>query len=343
MDAHLINTTTDLAALVSGLKRQGRYFIGPCPFCGGEDRFNIKRTDAGDLWICRKCGDGRYHDAVAFRMLAEGRSFREVTSAEQAAGSGMGRSRRPAPPPIPRHAELVEPPGEEWQLARLQAQKRLADNLWAPDAADDAATETARRIWRYLERVRGLSPETIRRAMLGFNPAPRVAADGIRYPQGIYIPSMVDGDLWTVKVRLPAGPKEGAARPGKAPPKYLALQGSVPALFNAGALPGARVAVVVEGEFDALLLGQFLPPGWAAVTMGSASLTPNATFLPYFSGLERALLCLDNDAAGENGRAAWQRLLGAAEPLPPLPDGAKDVTEFWRQGGDLRAWFGRYA
>jgi len=80
MDAKLINATTDLVSLVPGLRRSGQYHIGPCPFCGGEDRFTIKRTDAGDLWLCRKCGDGKYHDAVAFRMRAGGRSFREVTS-----------------------------------------------------------------------------------------------------------------------------------------------------------------------------------------------------------------------------------------------------------------------
>ncbi len=344
MDAQLINATTDLAALVPGLKRRGRYFIGPCPFCGGEDRFNIKRTDAGDLWICRKCGDGRYHDAVAFRMLAEGRSFGEVLREERAAsGSDKGRARRPSPKADARQVELVEPPDEAWQLARLQLQKQLADDLWRPDAADDLAADTAHKLRQYLARVRGLSPDTIRRHMIGFNPVRREASDGIHYPQGIYIPCMVDGRLWYVKVRLPVEPKRPAARSGKGSPKYQALQGSVSALFNADALLRARVAVVVEGEFDAMLLGQFLPPDWAAVTMGSASLQPNATFLPYFNGLERVLLCLDSDEAGKNGQEAWRRLLGAAEPLPPLPGGVKDVTEFWRRGGDVAQWFRQYA
>jgi hypothetical protein len=158
MDAPTINATTDLVVLVPGLRRQGRYFIGPCPFCGGDDRFNIKRTEAGDLWICRKCGDSKYHDAVAFRMRAEGRSFKEVTSYEFGAGgkwqvaggkwrvagpSTPGEARREAVAGksrprrselVTRHSELVTPPDEDWQIRQLVTQKENADNLWAaPD------------------------------------------------------------------------------------------------------------------------------------------------------------------------------------------------------------------
>src|SRR5262245_57154483 len=38
------------------LRRSGRELIGPCPACGGTDRFgvNIRKQ----LWFCRKCGKG---------------------------------------------------------------------------------------------------------------------------------------------------------------------------------------------------------------------------------------------------------------------------------------------
>ena len=78
MAASQINRTTDLAALLPALTRHGRYFTGPCPFCGGVDRFTVKRTDDGDLWHCRRCGNGKYQDAVAFLMRREGKGFREV-------------------------------------------------------------------------------------------------------------------------------------------------------------------------------------------------------------------------------------------------------------------------
>lgn len=211
-------------------------------------------------------------------------------------------------------------------------QKENADQLWAaPDAM-------GRKVWHYLRADRGLEPDTIRNYMLGYNRDGRRLPDGTMCPPGIHIPCMVDGRLWYVKVRLPKAVRAVTRMNGKPTPKYVFFKGSRPALFNADALAGARVAVVVEGEFDALLLGQFLPAGWAAVTMGGAGNLPGPAFLPYFLPLERVLLRLDNDAAGEAALAAWHTLLPLAEPLPPLPGGAKDVTECWGDGGDLRQW-----
>src|SRR5690606_44295 len=109
---------------------------------------------------------------------------------------------------------LVSPPDEEWQIARLTMQKRLADQLWIVDADRDADDGTARMIWRYLRHVRGLLPDTIRRYMLGFNATPFDTREGVHYPQGIYIPCMVDGQLWYVKVRLPVEPEAHGARRG---------------------------------------------------------------------------------------------------------------------------------
>ncbi|MBP6788619.1 MAG: toprim domain-containing protein [Candidatus Promineofilum sp.] len=334
MDAKLINSTTDLTVLVPGLRGHGRYHIGPCPFCGGDDRFTIKRTDDGDLWICRQCGDGKYHDALAFRMRAEGKSFREVTGQpgrrpepEPGRGREAARGKRSAPPP------LLQPPDEEWQVSRLVAQQQAAGNLWLADAP-----QSTRLVWHYLRAYRGLWPDTIRRYMLGYNPEGAQLPDGSAYPPGIHIPCLIDGQLWYVKARLPKAALHEAAARGKRLPKYMMLRDSRTALFNAGRLVGARVAVVVEGEFDAMLLGQFLPDGWAAVTMGGAAALPGPAFLPYFGGLERVLLCLDNDDAGRRALDAWRGLLAWAEVAPPLPAGAKDLTDFWRMQGDINEW-----
>ncbi len=335
MDAKLINATTDLVALVPGLRASGRYHIGPCPFCGGQDRFTIKRTDAGDLWICRQCGDGKYHDALAFRMRAEGKTFRQVTQDTRYEIRDTSSESRSSL--VSRISNFVSPPDEEWQISRLVLQKRAADNLWLTDEPQ-VAPEMTQVVWHYLRATRGLSPDTIRRYMLGYNPEGAQLADGSAYPPGIHIPCQVDGQLWYVKARLPKAALQAAAAHGKRLPKYMMLRGSRTALFNADALVGARVAVVVEGEFDALLLGQFLPPGWAAVTMGGAATLPGATFLPYFGALERVLLCLDNDAAGQRALAAWRGLLAWAEAAPPLPGGAKDLTDYWRSQGDIDEW-----
>ena len=42
--------------------------------------------------------------------------------------------------------------------------------------------------------------------------------------------------------------------------------------------------------------------------------------------------------SGQRALAAWRGLLAWAEVAPPLPGGAKDVTDFWRKQGDLDEW-----
>jgi DNA primase len=51
-------------------------FAGPCPFCGGRDRFRVQPQEG--LWFCRQCSpDGRWQDAIAFVMRRDGVLFAE--------------------------------------------------------------------------------------------------------------------------------------------------------------------------------------------------------------------------------------------------------------------------
>ena len=81
MDIQTIKQNFDLVSLVQGLvalKKTGAYHIGPCPFCGGEDRFTIKHTHRGDRWHCRGCGGDQYHSVIDFVMRRDGNSFLEA-------------------------------------------------------------------------------------------------------------------------------------------------------------------------------------------------------------------------------------------------------------------------
>jgi putative DNA primase/helicase len=64
--------------LGSKLKRAGdSEYIGPCPVCGGKDRFsvNIKKQ----LWNCRGCGKGG--DVIDLAQHAGGVTFAEAVAA----------------------------------------------------------------------------------------------------------------------------------------------------------------------------------------------------------------------------------------------------------------------
>ena len=88
--------------------------------------------------------------------------------------------------------------------------------------------------------------------------------------RGVVIP-WFDGDrLALVKIRQPEGIK----------PKYIEAYRDRPRIFPDPAViePG-RPLVIVEGEFDALLLGQELRDLAAVVTLGSASSRPDPAIL----------------------------------------------------------------
>ncbi|MGX1352487.1 DNA primase [Bradyrhizobium elkanii] len=57
------------------LKRAGRELSGPCPLCGGDDRFSIHIDK--DLFHCRGCS-GSGAGAITFTMWLDGVGFRQA-------------------------------------------------------------------------------------------------------------------------------------------------------------------------------------------------------------------------------------------------------------------------
>lgn len=51
---------------------------GPCPMCGGEDRFRFDNKEQRGTWICNNCGAG---DGMKLAMDYTGRPFYEIASA----------------------------------------------------------------------------------------------------------------------------------------------------------------------------------------------------------------------------------------------------------------------
>lgn len=324
--------TIDLLSLIghdTTLRRvaatNGGEYAGPCPFCGGRDRFRVWPED-GDRgrWWCRQCQ--RHGDAIDYLRARDNLTFREACER-----LGTSLPDRPAAPPARPAVTDVEPPAAQWQAKARAFVTWCQERLWA--AGGRAALEYL--YWR------GLTTETIQAAGLGYNPRDwrrpatdwGLTGDPVYLSAGITIPHMADGTLWAVKTRRlePVTLADGRTL------RYMSIRGGYQALYLADGLTGDRQAVVLaEGEFDALLLRQ-----QAGDLVDVASLCGAANgvplrwllkLLPY----KRILAAYDNDEAGQAGAAKLAALLQRVTAIQPLE--GKDVTDFYLAGGDLGAW-----
>lgn len=352
VDIAQIKRQVDLMAIVARdtnlkyvARTGGGEYAGPCPFCGGRDRFRLQpfNPDNGPRWLCRECGGGQWHDAIDYICRREDVSLPEACSIltnGQLPQKSVSSSSKPAAPSLPEIG--ADPPPAAWQDAAMTAAIEAANELqrglaWLekfPNLTDwpqDAPTSA--RVAAWLQSERGLTPETIRRRFLGYNPQWVEVMPGCKLAPGVVIPSVDNAALWYVQVKLT---RQAAAQTGN---KYLALKGSVlNALYYSPALVDAQNAILVEGELDTMLLEQEAGDLAAVATMGSATSAPAARWRVKFSHVRRLFFFLDQDQAGQKGLQKLQELVPFGEAMPPGPAAGQDITDFWKSGGDLTAW-----
>lgn len=332
LDVAQLKEQADLLGLVgkyTALTRlSGSEYGGPCPKCGGNDRFHVQSAEG--WWFCRQCHEKR-GDVIEFVTWLEGVSFREAC--ERLGGGGFV-AKAPTKHQSPR-APIVPPddrPPDVWQAAARAFVASAQAELWRNAPALD-----------YL-RARGLSDATIKAAGLGYwpqeayRPGERWGQDKrVWLPRGWVIPCEVGSELAYVKVRrldadMQADPKS---------PKYVAVSGSKKrgVLYGLGDLAGHTDAILCEGEFDALLLRQHIAGMAGVVATGSATdASPGPAALLALVAIPRIWGALDTDDAGVKGFDRWHALSPRVRLLMPSEH---DVTDMWRAGHNLAAWVAR--
>ncbi|MGA2701528.1 MAG: hypothetical protein ABSH35_10580 [Isosphaeraceae bacterium] len=200
-----------------------------------------------------------------------------------------------------------------------------AARLWMPEGTEALA---------YLHN-RGLADETIRAARLGVVKTvsiPTREGDRCYQARGVVIP-WFDGDrLALVKIRQPEARE----------PKYAEAFRDRPRVYPDAAViePGGPL-VIVEGEFDALLLGKELRrapglPGWAAVvTLGSASSRPDLATRSEMLAAAPWFIATDAYEAGDKAASVWPAPARRVRP----PGAFKDWTEAAQAGVNLHRWW----
>lgn len=313
-------------------KGNGEY-CGPCPSCGGRDRFLLwpehKSGAPGGRFLCRGCG--AHGDAIEFLRLFQNLNYREACEALRL---------EPCRPVF--HAP-GKSPAKEW----APEPERLPSAVWMEQAARLVATcgagigagpglETL--------RGRGLAVETARALGIGWNPADRYdrrvdwglddevnpktgRPRKVWLPKGLVLPIRRKTGIAALLIRRAEWKAEDDL------PKYWQVKGSGDGCFCIGK-PGLPV-VLVESFLDAALVWQEGRDLVAACALTGATKKPDAGTTAFLREAPLILWSLDFDEAGTKAWAWWREQF----TVKAWPCAAgKDPGEMRKAGTPIRPW-----
>jgi DNA primase len=333
-------TKPDLLALIGQtvkLKRvamtHGGEYMGACPFCGGRDRFRVWPFDVRPGWWCRMCTKGG--DAIQY-LREQGHSFQEACKMLDIPIEERAPAVAVFAPPVP-----CEPPNDTWRARAQLLISRAARALWS---SQDAGAERA---LAYLEK-RGLSKRTILDADLGYIPEdsfeersawglPEEKNDAGRarkvwLPRGILIPWLIEETPWKLNIRrsISRQQAEGGER------KYIQVSGGTNALYGADTLAPNAPVVLVEGEFDALVITQEAIDLAGVVATGSTAGARHVYWIGKLALAGQVLVAFDNDEGGEQASAFWIDALNSqVKRWRPFYG---DPSDMHKDGISIRDW-----
>jgi DNA primase len=310
----------------------GGEWQGPCPACGGDDRFHVwpEQNEGKGAYWCRVCG--KTGDNIQYLRDFCGMSFRDACAELRI---DLPDHRDSGAPPPQRTKPVFQPvshasPADLWQE---RAEKFVA---WSQSGLANNAEALA---WL---AGRGISRETAINYRLGWNAGEdgkdlyrarkawglpdQFKDDGrpkaLWIPRGLVIPYIIDGIIHRIRIRRPEGE-----------PRYYVLPGS--SMSTMLLERTRRVFVVVESELDAIAVaaGNTLA---GAVALGSVSAKPDAETFAVLQGALQILNALDYDAAGAKAYDWWAEHFDRCDRWP-VPKG-KDPGEAIRLGIDLDKW-----
>ena len=288
----------DWAARLDLRNRSGEY-VGPCPVCGGEDRFHVRRGRGGAAMVgCRGCIDGQPADV---RHKAFGRILRAVFPERFQSGAGGYRV----------DSELAG--GNVPSKRRYRCDSALAPAPSSKPWRD--TTGAARRVWDATKPLAGTIAETYLRHVRGVGhvagaPALRFSA-ALPHPQApgcfpCLVAGVQDAQGGFLGVQRIYLDREGAPRKAAVEPVRASLGSLAGGAVRLGEPEHGRPLLVGEGiESTAAAMLLLNLPGWAALgTSGLRSIE-----LP--EHVIDVVIAADRDPAGLRAAAALARKLEA--------------------------------
>ncbi len=291
-----------LAAVGIDIPRRGKH--GPCPACGGKDRFRLDDKAGRGTWICNQCGNGDGLDLV---------------------GKVTGRQPKEA-------AELIAPlvglsdggldPAAREQIHQQQEARAEQEHK----QAEQLRRKAARRATSIPADIKqGVSPYLERKALSGLAMplTQRVIAVGeLTYQPGSLVVPLWDevGELVNVQLINTKGDK-----------RYL------PGGQKAGAfhrIDGGELVAVVEGYASGLSV-QAATGATVYCAMDAGNLQAVAEIAHRQHPEVRILLCGDNDEGteGNPGKTKAEQAAAAVGGLMALPPVAGDWNDYHQAHG----------
>lgn len=271
---------------------------GPCPKCGGEDRFHVKVG----AFFCRTCHP-KFGDAIEFVRWMEGKTFSEAI--ETLTGQALPHTERQQPAP---HRTTPEAP--QWDAAAV------AIRLTAMQAAlpDSPGAD-------YLNS-RGLWPDTWAAFNIGYNAERNAVA----------MPWYRGGTLNAIRYRLidPPAKQRIISEPGSRFGHLLFGGQALPPVSPEAR--SQRYLLIVEGEINALSAWQAMHAARLDVlSLGSESTRIPDSFLPTAAQYRSRIVWMDKEsrareeAARIDAGAMWSEANGAK----------RDANDYLRDGNLL--------
>ncbi|RQW89909.1 MAG: alpha helicase [Geobacter sp.] len=343
-------------SLLSLFQNHGRYnkvssskggeYHGPCPKCGGNDRF-IVWPERNSFW-CRQC-EWNGDDIEALRVLESlsckeafarvGRECGKEDCVVREKCTGTPQPHRehattatvPAVPATENRPAVADSPADIW---RGKAEKLVA-------YAHDQLLASAEKL-EYLSG-RGLDHDAVVKYHLGILPQDNyrdrsswglpveIKENGkpkkLWLPKGIVIPFFFGAHLHRVRIRRDEVIGDSS--------RYYWVPGSGNDVVVLS--PGHQVAVIVESDLDGLLVDHLAGDMASTIPLGTSSAKPKEAAVRALDEAVVILVALDADEAGLKAWKWWRENYHQKAVRWPVPVG-KDPGEAYQQGVDIRAW-----
>ncbi len=342
------------------VRKAGSEYQGPCPSCGGNDRFIVypgqgsgKAEGMGSF----HCGHGKGGngcglggDAIKYLQEFRGMTFKAACDfLGITIDSYTPQNYRPITQPKKKDKDFIpanlDYPAEV-ENPQLWREKGMKFVEKCHEALLNHPLATA-----YLMK-RGVSQEAIVKYKLGyhegeerngkkFEPSFRsreswglstiIKKDTkkplrLARPAGIVIPYMPDGILHRITIRL-SRPKKGRT--------YHYMVGSIRDVWLTN--PGTRFFAVIEAELDCIAVDTAAGDIIGTVGLGSSGVRPDSRAYEVLKNSIRILDALDYDVPGAKGGKFWRENFPRQYKRWPVPDG-KDPGEAAENGINLQNW-----